>query len=188
MTALSSTNEAQNISHIFLNIPIQQFDSPKLFKHLSLSLFASTLLWLVHIQWGKSIGDNGFNSLTLHLPQCRAVHWGGKSPRFFYAFRLQYSSEVCTLCQFCIWPLLGCNPTLVLHRSRCCYAFITSAPALNLWEQTAVYCSGGDWVKISNRLIPPRDNSTNITVIHQKKCLMSRVLPPLSIFHFGHKK
>lgn len=35
-------------------------------------------------------------------------------------------------------------------------------------EQTAVYCSAGDRVKISNRLGPRRDYSANITVIHQK--------------------
>lgn len=110
------------------------------------------------------------------------LHERSKSPYLFYAFSLQYSSELCTLYQFCIRPLLGRNSALVLYRSQCCRAFITSAPALNLWEQTAVYCSGGDRVKISNRLIPRRDNSTNITVIHQKKCLMSRVFA-LSIFH-----
>lgn len=65
------------------------------------------------------------------------------------------------------------SPTLHHLRLRhptlaCRHAFITSAPALNLHEQTAVYCSGGDGVKISNRLIARRDNSAGITVIHQK--------------------
>lgn len=65
------------------------------------------------------------------------------------------------------------SPTLHHLRLRhptlaCRHAFITSAPALNLREQTAVYCSGGDGVKISNRLIARRDNSAGITVIHQK--------------------
>lgn len=75
------------------------------------------------------------------------------------------------------------NSAVVLHTSRRYITFIPSAPPVNLWEQTAVYCSGGGRVKISNRLIPRRDNTTNITVIHQKKCLMSRVFAPLSIFH-----
>lgn len=39
--------------------------------------------------------------------------------------------------------------TLVL-----CSTFITSATALNLREQTAVYCSAEDGVKISNQVIP----------------------------------
>lgn len=57
----------------------------------------------------------------------------------------------------------GCDPSLVLRS-----AFITSAPALNLREQTAVYCSAGDRVKISNRHVPQRDYRADITVIHQK--------------------
>lgn len=70
---------------------------------------------------------------------------------------------------------IGRRRSPTLHRLRlrhptlaCRHAFITSAPALNLREQTAVYCSGGDGVKISNRLIARRDNSAGITVIHQK--------------------
>lgn len=101
---------------------------------------------------------------------------------------MQDSPELCTLYHFCIWPLHRRNSALVLHRSQCCCAFITSAPAVNLWQQTAVYCFGGDGVRISNRLIPRRDNTTNITVIHQKKCLTSRVFTPLSIFHQTFQK
>lgn len=128
------------------------------------------------------MGDNGFNSLTLHLPQWRSS-WKELEPLSFHAFSAQYSSELWALYHSCIWPLHGRNSSVVLHRSRRCYAFITSAPAVNLWEQTAVYCPGGDGVRISNRLIPPRDNTTNITVIHQKKCWTSRVFTPLCIFH-----
>lgn len=76
----------------------------------------------------------------------------------------QDSSQLCRLHESRPYDLYsGCDPALV-RRS----AFITSAPALNLREQTAVYCSAGDRVKISNRLVPQRDYSADITVIHQK--------------------
>lgn len=75
--------------------------------------------------------------------------------------------------------------TLVL-----CSAFIISAPALNLREQTAVYCSAGDRVKISNRLVPQRDDSANITVIHQKSARRAESWLHFLYFikYFSHKE
>lgn len=158
-----------NIQDILYN---QKLNFPKTGAFLCkcLSLVSSPLLWLVQIQRGESIRDDSFSSLTLNLP-LHEGSGGGTNPLSFNAFSVQSPSELCTLYNFCIWPLVRCNSALVLQRSQCRYAFITSAPAVNLWEQTAVYCFGGDWVKISNRLIPQRDNTTNITVIHQKKVL-----------------
>lgn len=42
------------------------------------------------------------------------------------AFSAQYSSELCTLYHFCIWPLLGRYSALVLHRSRRCFHYIST--------------------------------------------------------------
>lgn len=104
--------------------------------------------------------------------------------RLVRSIHLSYAHYIISAYDLC----LGVIPLLFSIEAGA--AFITSAPAVNLREQTAVYCSGGDRARISNRLIPPRDNTTNITVIHQKKCLKSRVFAPLSIFHqtFGGKK
>lgn len=104
---------------------------------------------------------------------------GVKALIILYGFHLSHAHYIISAYDLCLGVIL----LSFLHRSQCCYAFITSAPAVNLREQTAVYCSGGDRVGISNRLIPRRDNTTNITVIHQKKCLTSRVFTTLSIFH-----
>lgn len=106
------------------------------------------------------------NTINLHI-WCGALSSAVNIVSFFYSFL----------------HITFVNSAVVLHTSRRYITFIPSAPPVNLWEQTAVYCSGGGRVKISNRLIPRRDNTTNITVIHQKKCLMSRVFAPLSIFH-----
>lgn len=99
-----------------------------------------------------------------------------------YAFCVHYSSDLCMLYNCHLWPLHSVSFFSILHRSQCYYAFITSAPGLNLWKQTAVYCFGGDRVKILNRLLPHRDNTINVTVIYQKKCLTSKVAAPLSIW------
>lgn len=102
-------------------------------------------------------------------------HEWGKSPDLF----MEYSSlhMISVLRMAFVWDVIQ------LHRSQCHHTFITSAPALNLWEQTAAYCSGGDRVKISNLLNPHRDNSANITVIHHKKCLTGRFFSSLCVFH-----
>lgn len=154
-------------------------------KCLSLSLSLSVCLSLslshystsscqIYLRRVESILDNGFHSLTLHSPRW-STSWTESNPHCF----TQDSSRLCRWHGCHLYDLcLRCDSALVF-----CTASIASASALNLQEQTAVYCSAGDRVKISNRLIPQRDDSVAITVIHQKKCSVGRDRAALSIFH-----